>query len=66
MPRRPLSLSYYIADYTSLNDFIGNPIYISLEWLTPIAASDVNVDFKFDLDHPNDLMRVLKNIISHN
>ena len=60
------SLSFSIADYTSLNDFAGKAIYIGLEWLTPIAASDVNVDFKFDLDHPNGLMLVLTNITSHN
>ncbi len=60
------SLSYSIADYTSLNDFDGKAIYIDLELLTPIAASDVNIDFKFDLDHPNGLMLVLTNITSHN
>ena len=60
------SLSYSIAEYTSLNDFAGKSIYIALEWLTPIAASDVNNDFKFDMDHPNGLMLVLTNITSHN
>jgi hypothetical protein len=60
------SLSYSIADYTSLNDFDGKAIYIGLEWLTPIAASDVNTDFKFDLDHPSRLMLALTNITSHN
>ncbi len=52
------SLSYSIADYTSLNDFAGKAIYIGLERLTTIAASDVNADFKFDLDHRNGLMPV--------
>ncbi len=60
------SLFYSIADYTSLNDFAGKAIYIGLEWLTPIAANDVNTDFKFDLDHPKGLMLVLTNITSHN
>jgi hypothetical protein len=59
------SLSQSIANYTSLNDFARKAIYIGLEWLTLIAASDVNVDFKFDLDHPNGLMLVLTNITSH-
>ena len=60
------SLSYSIADYTSLKDFTGKTIYIGLEWPTPIAASDVNVDLKFDLDYPNGLMLVLTNITSYN
>ena len=60
------SLSYSIANYTSLNDFFGKAIYIGLEWLTPNAASDVSTDFKFDLEHPNGLMLVLTNITSHN
>jgi hypothetical protein len=60
------SILYSIADYTSLNDFAGKAIYIGLEWLTPIVASDVNTDFKFDLDHPNGLMLVLTNITLHN
>ncbi len=60
------SISFSIADYTSLNDFSGKAIYIGIEWLTPIAASDVNIDFKFDPDHSNGLMLVLMNIISHN
>jgi hypothetical protein len=61
-----LSLSYSIANYTSLNDFAGKLVYIGLEWLTSIAASDVNIDFKFDLNHPNGLMLVLTIITSHN
>ncbi len=60
------SLSFSISNYTSLNDFAGKAIYIALEWLTPIAASDVNTDFKFALEHPNGLMLVLTNITSHN
>ena len=60
------SLSYSIANDTSLNDFAGKVIYIGLEWLTPIAAIDVNTDFKFDLDHHNGLMLVLTHITSHN
>ncbi len=62
------SLSYSIAaDYMSLNDFAGiKAIYIGLEWLIYIAASDVNTDFKFNLKHPNGLMLVLTNITSHN
>jgi hypothetical protein len=61
------SLSYSIANYTSfINDFAGKSIYVGLEWLTPIPASDVNTDFKVDLDHPNSLMLVLTNITSHN
>ena len=60
------SLSYSITDYTSRNNFAGKAIYIGLEWLTPIAASDVNVDLKLDIDHPNGLMLVLANITSHN
>jgi hypothetical protein len=56
------SLSYSIANYTSLNDFARKAIYIGLEWLAPITASDVNTDFKFDLDHPNGWMLVLTNM----
>ncbi len=59
-------LSYSISNYTSLNDFAGKTIYIGIEWLTPIAASDANTDFKFNLDHPNGLMLVPTNITSHN
>ena len=49
---------YSIADYMSLTDFAGKAIYIGLKWLTPIAASDVNNDFKFDIAHHNGLMLV--------
>ncbi len=52
------SLSYSIADYTRLHDFAGKAIYISLKWLTHIATSDVNNDFKFDIDYPNGIMLV--------
>ena len=60
------SLSYSTTDYTSLNDFAGKAIYIGLEGLSPIAASDVNNDFNFDIDHPAGLMHVLTNTMSHN
>jgi hypothetical protein len=58
-------LSYSIAACTSLSDFARKATYIGLEWLAHIAASDVNTDFMFNLDHPNGLMLVLTNITSH-
>jgi len=60
------SLSYSIANHTSLNDFARKAMYIGLEWFTPIAASDVNTDLNVDLEYPNGLMLVITNITSYN
>ena len=58
--------SYPIGDYTTLNDFSGKAVYIGLEWISTIAASDFQADYAFDIQHPNALMLVLKNVPVHN
>ena len=58
--------SYPISDYTTLNDFAGKTVYIGLEWITPLAMSDFQLDYDFDILHPNALMLCLKNVTVHN
>jgi len=58
--------SFPITDHTSLNDFAGNAVNIALEWITPLAISDFEVDFGEDLRHPHGLLVSLQNIRVHN
>ena len=60
------TVSVPIDTYTTLNDFAGKAVHIGLEWITPIQASNFQLEYDFDIRHPNALLLVLKNFQVHN
>ena len=55
-----------ISNYSTLKDFSGKTVHFALEWLTPIAASEINNDYAFDANHPWGLILELTNIPQFN
>ena len=56
-------VSYPITDYTILNDFAGKAVNIGLEWITPVAASDITLEYgTYRFDNPLAAMLCLKNV----
>ena len=56
-------VSHSISDYTTLNDFAGKAVNIGLEWITPVAASDLTLEYgNYSFDNPLSALLCLRNV----